>query len=142
MPSLLLLSLLPPPSSLLPPPSSLLPPPSSLLPPPSSLLPPPSSLLPPPSSLLPPPSSLLPPPSSLLPPPLPHSLPSSFQGVRNRAAFSLESLEAYKYTFSQPGALTGPCNYQRSMFLRRNRDGWKAPATPIEVPVLIIWVCC
>jgi hypothetical protein len=48
--SLLLPSLLPPPSSL---PPSLLPPPSSLVPPPSSLVPRPSSLLLPPSSLTP-----------------------------------------------------------------------------------------
>jgi len=59
-------------------------------------------------------------------------------GVRNKAAFPPDVVEAYKYTFSQPGALTASINYHRCMFeqleetrayLRRN----------IDVPTLIIW---
>ena len=38
------------------------------------------------------------------------------QGVKNRDQFPVEVVEAYKYTFSRPGALTGPINYYRAMF--------------------------
>lgn len=58
-------------------------------------------------------------------------------GVRNRAAFPTEILEAYKYTFSKPGALTAPLNYYRCMFsVPLSKESAK---TPIAVPTLIIW---
>ena len=44
-------------------------------------------------------------------------------------------VEAYKYVFSQPGALTAPINYYRCMF-KQKMDTLKA----IETPTLIIWV--
>ncbi len=37
-------------------------------------------------------------------------------GVRNRAAFPPEAVDAFKYVFSQPGASTGPVNYIRCIF--------------------------
>ena len=85
-------------------------------------------------------------PPSLLPspPPLPlspSSLPplSPSQGVRNRASFPPDIVEAYKYTFSKPGALTAPINYIRAIF---NSQELLFPAEKktISIPTLIIWV--
>ena len=59
-------------------------------------------------------------------------------GACNKAAFPPDVVEAYKYTFSQPGALTAPLNYYRCM-LQRRRELGKASAKNIEVPTLIIW---
>ena len=60
------------------------------------------------------------------------------KGLRNnRAAFSPEVLEAYKYMFSQNG-LTCPLNYYRKMFNSSNGKLLKKEA--LEMPVLIIWV--
>ena len=39
--------------------------------------------------------------------------PLSHQGVKNKDQFPPEVLEAYKYIFSKPGALTAPLNYYR-----------------------------
>ena len=68
---------------------------------------------------------------------LPYSSPS--QGVKNKASFPPDIVEAYKYTFSKPGALSGPINYYRCMFSSQKdhlpRDKWT-----INVPTLIIWV--
>ena len=62
------------------------------------------------------------------------------QGVRNKAAFPPDVVEAYKYTFSQPGALTAALNYYRCM-LQQRREAAKAPLKKtIDVPTLIIWV--
>jgi len=62
------------------------------------------------------------------------------QGARNKAAFPPDVVEAYKYTFSQPGALTAPLNYYRCM-LQQRREAAKAPLKKtIDVPTLIIWV--
>ena len=61
------------------------------------------------------------------------------QGVRNKAAFPPDVVEAYKYTFSQPGALTAALNYYRCIFQQR-REARRAPMKNIEVPTLIIWV--
>ncbi|CAI8050545.1 Epoxide hydrolase 4, partial [Geodia barretti] len=64
---------------------------------------------------------------------------SHTSGVKNRDQFPAEVVEAYKYTFSRPGALTGPINYYRAMFSSPKdslpRDKWT-----ISVPTLIIWV--
>ena len=46
-------------------------------------------------------------------------------------------IEAYKYVFSQPGALTAPFNYFRCIFKDRKM---KHSTQKIEVPILIIWV--
>lgn len=56
-------------------------------------------------------------------------------GVRNRAVFPPEEVEAYKYVFSQPGAMTGPINYIRCIF----SDSAKLAKRKIDVPMLIIW---
>ena len=48
-------------------------------------------------------------------------------------------MEAYKFTFSQPGALTPPINYYRNIFNRVQKDKTSAPRT-IDIPVLLIWV--
>ena len=58
------------------------------------------------------------------------------QGVHNKASFPPSLVEAYKYVFSKPGALTGPINYYRSMFTRPSR----LPSKPLEMPTLLIWV--
>ena len=57
------------------------------------------------------------------------------QGAKNKAAFPPDVLEAYKYTFSQPGALTAPINYYRCLPHQP-----KPSQQPIELPVLVIWV--
>ena len=57
-------------------------------------------------------------------------------GVRNKDAFTLEDLEAYKYVFSQPGAFTGPINYYRCVF---GKSLFEAKKVNIKVPTLIIW---
>ena len=61
------------------------------------------------------------------------------QGVRNRESSSAEVVEAYKYTFSQPGALTGPINYYRCIHLAQ-QDMKAFVNRKIDVPTLIIWV--
>ena len=59
-------------------------------------------------------------------------------GVRNKANFSQDVLEAYKYTFSQPGALTGPINHYRCIF-KEDVFAKAKKKTPIQVPTLVIW---
>ena len=63
--------------------------------------------------------------------------------MKNNEAFSKEVMEAFKYAFSQPGALTAAINYHRNMFKVRekltNSDRYSGK---VEKPVLIIWVCC
>lgn len=47
-----------------------------------------------------------------------------------------ETVEAFKYEFSKPGALTPIINYHRNML-----NGMKqGKLQPIEVPTLIVWV--
>ena len=46
-------------------------------------------------------------------------------------------MEAYKYVFSQPGALTAAFNYFRCVFKPRKME---KSTQKIEVPILIIWV--
>ena len=91
------------------------------------------------------------PPSFLPPLPPLSSSPASFslsrfslflciyQGVRNKASFPPDVVEAYKYTFSKPGALTGPINYIRAVY---NTPEMLFPAEKkmIEIPTLIVWV--
>ena len=57
-------------------------------------------------------------------------------GVRNKDAISSDDLEAYKYTFSQPDALTGPINYYRCIF---DNVSLIKKTSNIEVSTLIIW---
>ena len=59
-------------------------------------------------------------------------------GVRNRAGFPPEILEAYKYVFSQPGALTPPVNYIRC--IPKSLGG--ADSKKIENETLLIWGDC
>ena len=61
------------------------------------------------------------------------------QGVKNRDQFPAEVVEAYKYSFSRPGALTGPINYYRAMF-SSPKDSLPREKWTISVPTLIIWV--
>jgi hypothetical protein len=51
--------------------------------------------------------------------------------------FTAEMVEAYKYVFSQPGAITAPLNYYRCILKGMNM---KMGSKKIEVPILIIWV--
>lgn len=59
------------------------------------------------------------------------------KGLRNKAGFSKEVLEAFKYNFSQPGACTAAINYYRNLF----SDARPRHTEKIEKPVLVIWVC-
>ena len=62
----------------------------------------------------------------------------ALQGLRkNKGNFTAEMVEAYKYVFSQPGALTAPLNYYRCIFKIMNM---KMGTKKIEVPILVIWV--
>ena len=56
--------------------------------------------------------------------------------MRNKKAFTHEDVEAYKYTFSQDGAITPPLNYYRANVFRSMEN---ASNKQISVPVLIIW---
>ena len=58
-----------------------------------------------------------------------------FKGLKNQSNFTEEMTEAFKYIYSQKGALTPPINYYRNLFTSRDR----VPKN-IEVPVLLIWV--
>eukprot|EP00731_Ephydatia_muelleri_P018919 Em0011g959a len=58
-------------------------------------------------------------------------------GVRNKETFPPEVVEAYKYVFSKPGAMTGPINYIRCMFDQHKGAGGNPK--PIQVPILILW---
>jgi pimeloyl-ACP methyl ester carboxylesterase len=58
-------------------------------------------------------------------------------GVRNRDAFPLEAVDAYKYVFSQPGATTGPINYYRCIL--SNNGERQLARQNIDTPTLIIW---
>jgi len=61
-------------------------------------------------------------------------------GVRNQAGFSKEDVDAYKYVFSQPGALTGPINYIRCIFsLVSPKVEEGSRSKMVEVPTLILW---
>jgi pimeloyl-ACP methyl ester carboxylesterase len=66
------------------------------------------------------------------------SFTGSFGGVKNKASFPPDVVEAYKYTFSSPGALTGPINYYRCIQFNQMQ---RKPSTnrKINVPTLIIW---
>ena len=48
-------------------------------------------------------------------------------------------METYKFTFSQPGALTPPINYIRNVFSAVTKAKTQAPRT-IDIPVLLLWV--
>ena len=52
--------------------------------------------------------------------------------------FSDDVLEAFKYTFSQKGALTPTINYHRNVFNIGERT--PGPFKPLEVPTLLLWV--
>ena len=57
------------------------------------------------------------------------------KGLKNQSNFTEEMTDAFKYIYSQKGALTPPINYYRNLF--NNKD--RVPKN-IEVPVLLIWV--
>ena len=48
-------------------------------------------------------------------------------------------IEAFKYVFSRPGALTAAINYYRNMFKIREKLV-NSKSGKVEKPVLIIWV--
>ena len=60
-------------------------------------------------------------------------------GVRNLDCVPPEAVEAFKYVFSQPGALTGPINYYRCIFSMTNLVEASSSVKKFEVPTLIIW---
>jgi pimeloyl-ACP methyl ester carboxylesterase len=62
-------------------------------------------------------------------------------GVRNPARFPPEIVEAYKYVFSQPGALTPPINYIRCIF-KLDKSFDRAISKKIENETLLIWGDC
>ena len=70
----------------------------------------------------------------------PNCLYLSIQGLmKNKGNMTEEMIEAYKYVFSQPGALTAPINYYRCIMKRRKEQ--RQSSKLIETPILIIWVC-
>ena len=58
------------------------------------------------------------------------------KGIKNKSVISPEVLEAYKYSYSQPGGLSGAINYYRCIMEQPKRD----PKQNIQLPVLVIWV--
>ncbi|XP_054161801.1 epoxide hydrolase 4-like [Oppia nitens] len=51
-----------------------------------------------------------------------------------------EDIEAYKYYFSRPGALTGPINYYRALQRNYALDFWQnIKNKKIKAPTLVIW---
>jgi pimeloyl-ACP methyl ester carboxylesterase len=62
-------------------------------------------------------------------------------GVKNKASFPPDVVEAYKYTFSKPGALTGPINYIRAIYNTRHFIFSKVKKM-INVPTLLLWGDC
>ncbi|KAH7940940.1 hypothetical protein HPB49_008219 [Dermacentor silvarum] len=54
-------------------------------------------------------------------------------------AYDEEEREALKYTFSKPGAFTGPVNYYRASFRRQSEDPFAY--RQLYVPALIVWGC-
>jgi len=62
-------------------------------------------------------------------------------GCRNPTAFSDEDIEAWKYTYSQPGAMTPPIDYYRAS-MRRLDSLYKTQAgksQEVQPPTLIVW---
>ena len=51
----------------------------------------------------------------------------------------MEVMEAFKYTFSQPGAFTAALNYHRNGFSAAIKEATSNTAK-IEKPILLIWV--
>ena len=65
-----------------------------------------------------------------------------FDGLREgniKDAFTAEDVEAYKYVFSQEGAFTGPVNYYRCVFRKKDEEHMQSRMIKIEVPTLLIW---
>lgn len=60
-------------------------------------------------------------------------------GVRNKGGFTAEDVEAYKYVFSQPGAMTPPINYYRANVLRKGDAATSSKNSMVSVPTLLIW---
>ena len=66
-------------------------------------------------------------------------------GARNPNAFTDDDMDAWKYTFQQPGRLTPPLNYYRAALTRdptqgefaKPADG--APRPKVRPPTLIVW---
>ena len=57
--------------------------------------------------------------------------------MKNKGNIMDEIVEAYKYVFSQPGAITAPLNYYRCIF---KRPKVKSATKMLEMPILIMWV--
>ena len=57
------------------------------------------------------------------------------QGFKNKGMMPKDVIEAYKYVFSQPGAVTPPINYYRNVF-----SSPKPKSEQIAIPTLLIWV--
>ena len=80
-----------------------------------------------------------------LPPSLPlspSSLPSSLYitGSEEQSILPPDVVEAYKYTFSKPGALTGPVNYYRTISCNIHQFLFPTVRKMIDIPTLIVWV--
>ena len=58
-------------------------------------------------------------------------------GVKNLSTFPKEEVEAYKYVFSQPNALSGPLNFYRCIF--NDPAEYQHPQGNIDTPTLILW---
>lgn len=59
--------------------------------------------------------------------------------MKNKGNITEEMIEAYKYVFSQPGALTAPLNYYRCIFKNASQQK-RGSSKKIETPILVIWV--
>jgi len=70
----------------------------------------------------------------------------STTGCTDPGAFTAEDIEAWKYTFQQPNALTGPINYYRAAFrspppkrTEKTGESKNGPPGIVQPPTLIIW---
>ena len=59
--------------------------------------------------------------------------------MKNKGNMTEEMIEAYKYVFSQPGALTAAINYYRCVV--KQKEEKRERSKMIDTPTLIIWVC-
>ncbi|MFH4973708.1 hypothetical protein AB6A40_000417 [Gnathostoma spinigerum] len=64
-------------------------------------------------------------------------LRSDYSGIKKKENFTDEDLEAWKYTFSQKGAFTGPINYYRHAM--QHLPPTDSPVPMVKPKTLIIW---
>ena len=61
--------------------------------------------------------------------------------MRNKTNITDMDIEAFKFAFSQPGALTGALNYFRNVITLYLEDDWLSNGhARVTSPTLIVWV--